>query len=164
MVKAVVFDADKTLWDHHNISDFSPPLTVKDDTVTDNEGRKLTLFEGVRETLAELKSLGLILGVATWNNEQKTQMVFSALGLTEYFDLIISSELPFKYVMISKFIAGMSARRIYISPEDIMFIDDRKGHFGNIWMYVGRVKCVEMWNEVRSYKEILNLVKEQLKI
>ncbi|MEM3350499.1 MAG: magnesium-dependent phosphatase-1, partial [Saccharolobus sp.] len=25
MIKAVVFDADKTLWDHHNISEFEEP-------------------------------------------------------------------------------------------------------------------------------------------
>jgi Predicted phosphatase len=31
MLKLVVFDADKTLWDHHNISDFEEPLEASQD-------------------------------------------------------------------------------------------------------------------------------------
>ncbi|MFP3189416.1 MAG: magnesium-dependent phosphatase-1, partial [Sulfolobaceae archaeon] len=45
MIKVVVLDADKTLWDHPNISDLKPPLKlVNENSLEDSSGSKVTLF------------------------------------------------------------------------------------------------------------------------
>ncbi|MEM3292941.1 MAG: magnesium-dependent phosphatase-1, partial [Metallosphaera sp.] len=33
MIKLVIFDADKTVWDHYNISEFEAPLKLVDENV-----------------------------------------------------------------------------------------------------------------------------------
>ncbi len=56
MIKLVIFDADKTLWDHYNISEFEEPFSVIDGNVLrDSKGRTLKVFPNVRRTLDELK-------------------------------------------------------------------------------------------------------------
>ncbi len=161
MIKAVVFDADKTLWDHHNISIFKEPLTlVNRDSVVDSDGNKLTLFPYVREALKGIKDMGLILGMATWNFPEKTERVLKLLGLWDLFDVVISRDYPYKFLHLSEFILRLRDMGITIRPEEIAFFDDRRAHFGNVWLYLGGVKCFEMWKDVKSFEEVLELVRK----
>ncbi|MGC9105955.1 MAG: magnesium-dependent phosphatase-1 [Thermoprotei archaeon] len=164
MIKAVVFDADKTLWDHHNISAFVEPLRlVGTDSVEDSAGNKLTLFPYVRETLKEIKNMGLLLGLATWNVPDKTEKVLKLLGLWDYFDIIVSKDFPYKFLHLTELILIARDRGIKIKPEEIAFFDDRRVHFGNVWLYLGDVKCYEMWKDVKSFQEVLAIVKSLAK-
>ncbi|WP_338600592.1 magnesium-dependent phosphatase-1 [Sulfolobus tengchongensis] len=161
MIKAVVFDADKTLWDHHNISEFEEPLKIVDaNTLEDSKGRALHLFPEVRETLRELKNRGYILGLATWNYEEKAIKVLSALDLMQYFHVIVAKPFPYKFLMLSYIMIEIRNRmNVRIKPDEILFLDDRRGHFGNIWLYLGNVKCLEMWKDVTRYVEIFDIIK-----
>ncbi|MEM0363196.1 MAG: magnesium-dependent phosphatase-1 [Sulfolobaceae archaeon] len=159
MIKAVVFDADKTLWDHHNISEFEEPLRLIDNnTVEDSKGRTLHLFSDVRETLKELKNKGLIVGLATWNIEEKTKKILDILDLTQYFDIIISLQYPYKFLMIGYIIIESYKRGISLKPNEILFLDDRRWNFGNIWLYLGDVKCLEVGKDITSYKDIFKII------
>ncbi len=159
MIKVVVFDADKTLWDHHNISEFEDPLKLLDEnTLEDARGRRLNLFPHVRETLRELKQRGLILAVATWNVEEIAKKVFNTLDLSKYFDVIIARPYPYKFLMISQIIVELDKVGLKVKPNEILFVDDRRGHFGNVWLYLGDVKCLEMWKDIMGYKDILNMI------
>ena len=160
MLKLVVFDADKTLWDHHNISDFEEPLKlVGTDSVEDSKGNKLTLFPYVREALKEIKSMNLLLGLATWNIPQKTERVLKLLNLWDVFDFIASNDYPYKFLGLTEIIVKARERGYRIRPEEIAFFDDRRVHFGNVWLYLGRVNCFEMWTDVKSFKEVVEVVK-----
>ncbi|BCU71346.1 magnesium-dependent phosphatase-1 [Stygiolobus caldivivus] len=161
MIKVVVFDADKTLWDHSNISALKPPLKIlNEDSIEDSNGHRVTLFPDVRETLYELKDMGFYLALATWNIPEKTEAVLSALKLKEYFDLIISREYPFKFIYISHIISMFRLlKKVEIKPNEILFIDDRRVHFGNTWLYVGDVNCLEMWSDVNNHKQIIEKIK-----
>lgn len=161
MIKVVVLDADKTLWDHPNISNLKPPLKlVNENSLEDSSGSKVTLFSGVRETLQELKDMGFYLVLATWNIPEKTEIVLSTLKLKNYFDLIVSREYPFKFIYISHIISLLrQSKKVEIKPEEILFVDDRRVHFGNTWLYVGNVNCLEMWGDINNHKQIIEKIK-----
>ncbi|BFH74473.1 magnesium-dependent phosphatase-1 [Sulfurisphaera javensis] len=160
MIKIVVFDADKTLWDHYNISIFKKPYKlINENSIEDSEGNKLTLFPEVRETLKNIKDMGLLLGLATWNLPEKTDEILSLLGLKEYFDIIVSKDFPFKFIFLIEIINKIREKGISIKPDEIMFIDDRRVHFGNTWLYLGNVKCVEIWSDIFHHKQILEKIK-----
>lgn len=159
MIKAVVFDADRTLWDHHNISEFEEPLTLLEkDVLIDAKGRKLRVFQNVRRTLNELKERGLVIGMATWNLSYKTSVVLRKLELDHLFDVVVSRDFPYKFLMLGDFILEMRRRGKTIRPEEILFVDDRRVHFGNVWIYLGRVNCVEMWKDINDHLEILSKI------
>ncbi|EHP68770.1 magnesium-dependent phosphatase-1 [Metallosphaera yellowstonensis MK1] len=159
MIKAVVFDADKTLWDHYNISEFEEPFTViEGNSLVDAKGRKLKVFQNVRRTLKELRERGIIIGMATWNFSHKTSLVLKALELEQFFDVVVSRDFPYKFLMLGDFILEMRRRGKTIRPEEILFVDDRRVHFGNVWLYLGKVKCLEMWREVNDHLEILKRI------
>ncbi|EWG08021.1 MAG: magnesium-dependent phosphatase-1 [Candidatus Aramenus sulfurataquae] len=158
-VKVVIYDADKTLWDHYNISEFREPIKVINrDEIEDAEGRKLRVFPDVRSTLEELKSRNLIIAMATWNFPEKAERILEILDLRRYFDVVVARDFPYKFVMINEILSELRKRGIYAKPEDVIFVDDRRAHFGNVWLYVGRVKCVEMWRDISSHSEILKLI------
>ena len=160
MIKVVVFDADRTLWDHPNISNLKPPLKIiSENSIEDSIGNKVTLFPEVRETLRELKDMGFYLALATWNIPEKTELVLNTLKLKDFFDIVISREYPFKFIYISHIISLFRQRKIEVKPHEILFIDDRRIHFGNTWLYIGNVNCLEMWNDVNSHKQIIEKIK-----
>jgi len=59
-----IFDADKTLWDGEKAYEMNSPFTFEENTVTDSNGKKIVLKDGVRSMLAGLfykdKKIGLI--------------------------------------------------------------------------------------------------------
>lgn len=158
-VKLVIFDADKTLWDHHNISEFEEPIkAINENEIEDSKGRRLKVFPEVRETLKELKDKGILLGLATWNIPEKTDKVLKTLKLDNFFDIIISKDFPYKFIMISEIFIKLKNKGITVRPEETIFVDDRRLHFGNVWLYLGNIKCIEMWKDIKNHKEILKLV------
>ncbi|GAA5418926.1 hypothetical protein Stok01_00882 [Sulfurisphaera tokodaii] len=160
MIKIVVFDADKTLWDHYNISIFKKPYKlINENSIEDSEGNRLTLFPEVRDTLKSLKDMGLFIGLATWNLPEKTYEILDLLKIREYFDIITSKDYPFKFIFIAEIIDKMREKGIYLKPDEIMFIDDRRVHFGNTWLYLGNIKCLEMWSDIIHHKQILEKIK-----
>jgi magnesium-dependent phosphatase-1 len=164
MIRAVVYDADKTLWDHHNVSEFVEPIKIESqDTVVDSEGRKLVLFPEVKETLGYIKSKGLLLGMATWNFEDKVMRILSLLGIDQYFDVVVARSYPYKFIMLAHFINSLRRKGIRIRPSEILFVDDRRLHFGNIWYYIGDIKCLEMWKDLKSHKELIGVIESIMK-
>jgi len=154
--RAAVFDADRTLWDHYNISELVEPMKVSGDVLVDGTGNKVNLYPRVRETFSALREKGIILGLATWNVESITKRVLELFRLK--FDIIISREYPYKFLMLSEFLLKAKRMGVEIRPEEVLYIDDRRDHFGYIWFHLGKVKCVEMWKEINDYSEILKIV------
>jgi magnesium-dependent phosphatase-1 len=161
MIKLIIFDADKTLWDHHNISEFEGEIKkISENEIIDSKGNRLKLADGVREVLSKLKSLGIIIAMATWNFEDKTLKVLEVLGLIHYFDIIVSKPYPYKFIMIREILQELLNKNIKVKPNEILFVDDRRQHFGYVWLYIGNIKCIEMWKDVNSLFEILKIINE----
>ena len=43
-------------------------------------------------------------------------------------------------------------------PEDIVYVDDRDIHLGEIYSRVGRVRYVQMWRDARDHWELIKLL------
>ncbi|TRM82096.1 magnesium-dependent phosphatase-1, partial [Sulfolobus sp. A20-N-F6] len=78
--------------------------------------------------------------------------------LSKYFDVIVARPYPYKFLMISQIIVELDKVGLKVKPNEILFVDDRRGHFGNVWLYLGDVKCLEMWKDIMGYKDILNMI------
>ncbi|MEM3947648.1 MAG: magnesium-dependent phosphatase-1, partial [Metallosphaera sp.] len=142
---------------HYNISEFEAPLKLVDENVLqDSLGRTLKLFPNVRKTLEKLKERGVKIGMATWNFPEKTKAVLETLGLDKYFDVVISRDFPFKFIMISEIIKRLREQGMSVKPEEILFVDDRRAHFGNVWLYLGNINCLEMWKDVNDHMELIS--------
>ncbi len=94
--------------------------------------------------------------MATWNFPHKTEKVLRALDLDHYFDVIVSRDFPFKFIMISEIMRKLRESGTSLKSEEVMFVDDRRAHFGNVWLYLGKIKCLEMWKDVNDHLEILS--------
>ncbi len=159
MIRVVVFDADKTLWNHYNISEFVEPLKrISEDEIEDSTGNKLKLFNNVRNSLTELKKRGYILGMATWNIPEKTSVVLKTLELDWLFDEIVSRPFPYKFIMIGDILLNLRKKGLEVKREEVIFVDDRRVHFGNVWLYLPGVKCFEMWRDIQDHVEVFKLL------
>ncbi|BBD73999.1 magnesium-dependent phosphatase-1 [Sulfodiicoccus acidiphilus] len=159
VIKAVVYDADKTLWNHHNISELVEPMSVSGDVLVDGRGDRVVVFPGVRDTLKTLRETGIMLGLATWNYESATKRVLSLLDLR--FDVVVSKDYPYKFMMLMEFLIRASQLGMRIKPDEVLYVDDRRDHFGYIWFHIGKVKCLEMWKDVKEHREILKMIENE---
>jgi magnesium-dependent phosphatase-1 len=165
MVKLIVYDVDKTIWDHYNVSEFEPPFKKENNSIYDSKGRKLTLFPGVRETLIEVSKYNVFLGLATWNNEKPLYEILDMLGILRFFKYVVARPYPYKSYMLLEIIKELRKAGNNLKPEEIVYIDDRRIHFGKIWLELGPVKCIEMWKDFKDHfalKEFLvNLISKE---
>lgn len=60
---------------------------------TDNAMYRLTLFEGVREMLEEMKAKGIKMAIASSKPEKFFSKLLKHLGITEYFDVVCGASL-----------------------------------------------------------------------
>lgn len=86
----------------------------------------------------------------------KTEKVLKALELDSYFDVVVSRDFPFKFIMIAEILRKFAESGIRFRPEEILFVDDRRAHFGNVWLYLGRIQCLEMWKDINDHLEIIS--------
>ncbi len=121
MVKIAVFDLDKTLWDHPDISSTIPPYTSKGlDTIEDSLGTKIRLKSCVKDMLSRLKRKGIKLCVASWNVPEKALAALKAFQIDNMFDYIVIEPHPCKEKMIRKIIKRFSEKK----DLEVYFFDD----------------------------------------
>jgi len=159
-VKLVVLDLDGTLWDHLDASSLKPPFKlVSRDVVEDSRGCRLRLYPGVREFLRYVKGLGVALAVASWNDPSIVMPIMDALGLTQYFNYVGIEYHPGKHLVIAKIVEWYRRSLGGIEPGEILYVDDRDIHIDDVRRYVGGVKFVRMWVDVKDFKELASVVR-----
>lgn len=125
-IKLVVFDLDRTLWDHPDISTTSPPYRrVSQDEIEDSEGARIRLRPCARRLIEELKSRGFKLAVASWNLPEPAIKALQALGLLELFDVVVVEPHPSKDLMLEKIL-----KETDVDEEETLFIDDNPAIIG----------------------------------
>ncbi|MGQ9723365.1 MAG: magnesium-dependent phosphatase-1 [Candidatus Jordarchaeum sp.] len=89
MIKLVIFDADETLWASYGywVSLFVPPLKRVNDEIIDSEGKRITLFTGLRELLETLKDKGVLISLVSLNDSEPNRVMecLELFGLNHYF-------------------------------------------------------------------------------
>jgi magnesium-dependent phosphatase-1 len=65
-IRLVILDADRTLWDHPDISSLTLPFKKVDkNSLIDAKGEAISLFDGIIDLLKGLKERGLIISLVT---------------------------------------------------------------------------------------------------
>ncbi|RLG51788.1 MAG: magnesium-dependent phosphatase-1 [Thermoproteota archaeon] len=149
----VALDADGTIWSHKDISSCQPPFRkLAEDTLVDSKGNVVRLYPGVRELLRRLKSAGILIALVTWNRPEPVMEALRKLEILEYFDYIKAEPHPRKHEMI---LSLLEEAGLEVSPDHIVYVDDRDIHLKDILGRVGQVDFVYMWRDVKSHGELL---------
>jgi len=159
-IKLVIFDADKTLWDHPDVTSTKPPFQrISGDTLVDTVGSEIHLYKGVREMLQQLKEHGIIISLASWNTPEPCFEALEKLDLLEYFrhpKIHLHLE---KHKMIKELLEDLRQEGIEIEPDEILFVDDNTRHFVDVRKQIGEVRFLQMWANVKDHQEILEYVR-----
>jgi magnesium-dependent phosphatase-1 len=160
MIKLVIFDADDTLWtiDRGFASLLKPPLKRTGlNSLEDAEGKKLRLFEGVRELLNFLREKSILLSIASSNqyNPNMVEECLKTLGLDF-----------FVYPQVNYRDKGENVKNLLntiyenhgekINYDEIIFVDDSEAHIFNVKNLCPGIKVLHLGSDISSVTEIKN--------
>ena len=161
--KVIFLDLDGTVWDTLDVSSYRPPFRpVNDDVIVDSLGREVRLHEGVREFLSTVRKAGILVYALSWNVHEIAYDALRAFNLTNYFDGLYIEPHPEKDVMMSKALRHLRSLGIDVKPCEIVYVDDRDIHIDQIRRAIGDVYFIRMWVDVKSFKELTNLILDML--
>jgi len=155
-IRLIVFDCDRTLWDHPDVSGLRLPFVrAGADSVKDQDGVIVTLFPGVRRMLDELLRQGYILSIASWNDPEAA---FQPLTLLELLPLFrhpkADLHIP-KATMIAEILSDLATEGIRLTPAQVVFIDDRDHHIEAVPVELPGIHALQMWVDLKSHDELL---------
>ena len=162
--KVIFLDLDGTIWDTLDVSSYRPPFRPvnDDDVIVDSLGREVRLYEGVREFLSTVRKAGILVYVLSWNVYEIAYDALRTFNLTKYFDGLYIEPHPEKDVMMSKALRHLRDLGINVKPCEIVYVDDRDIHIDQIRRAIGDVYFIRMWVDVKSFKELTNLILDML--
>ena len=159
-IRLIIFDADKTLWDHPDISLTNPPFQrIDEDTLVDKIGSEVHLYKRVREMLKRLKEQGVIISLASWNAPESCLEALQRLDLLKYFRHPKVQPHPEKHRMIKELLENLREEGVKIEPDEILYIDDKSRHLSDVRKQVGEIRFLQMWVDVKDHTEILEYVR-----
>ena len=143
-VRLVIFDCDRTLWDHANVSELVPPFRrVDGEAVEDAGGVRVRLFPGARDVLEALRERRILISVASWNRPEPVFAIFDLLGLRGYFTRPKVEFHPYKEKTIRALLDELAADGTILRPEDVLFVDDRAVHLERVRRFIGPVRTLQ---------------------
>ena len=159
-IKLIIFDADKTLWDHPDISLTNLPFQrIDEDTLVDKIGSEVHLYRWVREMLQRLKEQGIIISLASWNTPESCLEALQKLDLVRYFRHPKVEPHPEKHRMIKELLEDLRGEGVKIEPSEILYVDDKSRHLDDVRKQVGEIRFLQMWVDVKDHTEILEYVR-----
>jgi magnesium-dependent phosphatase-1 len=155
-IKLVIFDCDLTLWNNADVSELKRPfVSVSPDTVRDREGTEVSLFPQVRAVLAALEQRGYLMSIATWNIPEPAFDLMALYGIRRYFCHPKAEGHPDKAAMIADMIEDFAADGMHISPDQVVFTDDRTLHTNDILARLPGLHVLQMWVDVKDHNDLL---------
>jgi len=155
-VRLVIFDCDRTLWDHANVSELSLPFRrVDDDAVEDVHGVRVRLVPGAREVLEALRRRGILISIASWNRPEPVFAIFAQLDLTGYFTRPKVEFHPYKEKTVAALLEDLAGDGTILRPEDVLVVDDRGVHLQRIRRFVGPVRTLQPGADCSDLREVL---------
>ncbi len=159
-IKHVVWDADDTLWDvlpYGIASSVNPPCR----RVTTEEiacgappaDRTVRLKDGVAETMAELKRMGIGSSVASFNTPGSVEYLLKVMGRIRDFDVLFVDNAPDKGTMVE-----IIAEKMGITPEEVLFLDDDLMNVADV-KSTGAL-ALNMGRDIQNARQILKYIKE----
>lgn len=138
----LALDLDGTVWDHRDISKLTPPFRpLTSRRVADSDGVIVSLNHGVEAVLSAAESAGYVIASLSWNNPEIAAEALKAFGIYGRFHYHCINPLPTKHRCLSELLKmiGEEAGKP-LSPEDVIYVDDRPVHLADISSYVGNVR------------------------
>lgn len=131
-IKCVVWDLDNTIWNGTLIEDGADKLTIK---------------EGIKQTLRLLDERGILLSIASKNNHDEARAVLKQMGIDELFLAPQISWGP-KSEAIQQI-----AHRLNIGFDSFLFVDDSDFELQEVALALPDVRVLN----ARQFEKILNL-------
>ncbi|MFQ6051463.1 MAG: magnesium-dependent phosphatase-1 [Candidatus Hydrothermarchaeota archaeon] len=127
MIRAVIFDADGTLWKGESFIMRPPFEKISDNAIKDPRGREVVLFEGIRELLDFLNEKKVFIGLAAQNFFDTVFEILDLFGIQHYFtEEIVIVDWATKVMMFDKILASDFLLKNGLEPENIAFVDDNE--------------------------------------
>jgi magnesium-dependent phosphatase-1 len=154
--RLVILDCDRTLWDHHNVSELTPPFSrVDDQTVQDARGVRVRLRPGARELLAGLRTRGVLISIASMNHPEPVLAIFDLLELTEFFTRPKVEPHPHKDRTIGATLRELAADGAVLQPDEVVFVDDKPMHLTQVREALGSIRTLQAGVEITDLREVL---------
>ena len=160
----LLLDLDGTLWDHPDVTSMEPPFErLGPLSLRDSRGVELRVYSYMaRLALWARRSHGIVASF-TWNVPWKALEALRTLGLDGLFDYHLAEPHPRKDLVLRRFLSSLRCERGYApSPGEIVYIDDRDIHIGQIRETVGDVHFIRSHRDCRSYEECKRLIESLL--
>ncbi|WXG41560.1 MAG: magnesium-dependent phosphatase-1 [Candidatus Freyarchaeum deiterrae] len=163
MIKLVIFDADETLWTTYGYwaSLLVPPLEkVNDSEIRDSEGKRLTLFDGVRQLLETLNDRGILISLVSINDHEPNRVA----ECLELFEL----DRFFVYPQVDWGDKGQNIKKVLnllrendgkiLKYDEVLFVDDLLPFIKNAKAACPGIKTLHIGSEISVVTEIMNFL------
>ena len=159
----LAMDLDGTLWNHLNISGVSPPyMRVDDASIKNNDNVIITLYKSALDFMKWAKSNGAIITSLSWNRTDYVNEALSKFGITELFDYHSTDYTPDKDQRLLKLIEKLKLSGIDITPDRIVYVDDRDIHMEAIRKNIGDIIFINIWKDIKNYDEAKKIVEDNI--
>ena len=155
-IRLVIFDCDRTLWHHEDVSSLDLPFhKVDDETVADARGIPVRLFSGVRDVLEALGRSGVVCSVASGNHPEPVLAVLDLLDLRRFFTHPKVEFHPHKDRMVRALLAELRDEGVDVHPEEILFVDDRARNLDAVRAAIGPIETMQPGVDFTDFREVL---------
>jgi magnesium-dependent phosphatase-1 len=163
MIKLVIFDADETLWMSYGgwASLLVPPLErVNDNEIKDSEGKRLTLFDGVRQLLRTIKDRGILISLVSLNDREPNK-VAECLELLELSNYFVYPQVNWddkgQNIKIVLDLLRKNDGKI-IRCEEALFVDDHLSNINKAKEACPGIKTLHLGSEISKVTEVINFL------
>ncbi|MEM1598125.1 MAG: magnesium-dependent phosphatase-1 [Pyrobaculum sp.] len=157
----IALDLDGTVWDHGDISSLYLPFRkISQMQIVDSRGVVVTLRRHVRDFLAWARGEGHILSTLSWNDFDVAYQALKAFEIDRYFHYLVIEPHPRKDKMLWRLLRRIREERgVDVQPGDILYIDDRDIHIGQIRENIGPVRFLQFGKDVSCFTEVVEYLK-----
>lgn len=155
-IRLVIFDCDRTLWHHEDVSSLELPFCkVNEETAADARGIPVRLFSGVREVLEALRRRGVVCSIASWNRPEPVLSILDLLDLRDFFTHPKVEFHPHKDRMVTALLAELRDEGMALRPEEILFVDDRARNLDTVRAAIGPIETLQPGVDFTNFREVL---------
>ncbi len=154
--RLIILDCDRTLWDHHNVSELTLPFSrVDEQTVQDAGGVQVRLRSGARELLAGLRTRGVLVSIASMNHPEPVLAIFDLLDLTRFFIRPKVEAHPHKDRTIGATLRELAAEGVVLQPHEVVFVDDKPMHLAQVREALGPIRTLLAGVDITDLRDVL---------
>ncbi len=159
----LAMDLDGTVWDHLNISGVNPPyIRIDDIRIKNNDNVIITLYKSALDFMKWARSNGAIITSLSWNRTDYVNEALLKFGIMELFDYNSTDYTPDKDKRLLKLIEDLKISGINITPDRIVYVDDRDIHMESIRKNIGDIIFINIWKDIKDYEGAKKIIENRI--